>query len=184
MSKTKEDNLHSIGKCAMASIREMVDALECDYDRLTDLRDERDSYEPSDGEERLTQTECATNAEQWAFDNSEEAEELAALEADAGECTDREDAEQRIHDDPMSLEYRSGWCASKEEMEPEEFVLLLTTGGPAVRIIGEVSDGEPDRPRLQTQDWGTSWTDYFGGEDHSDDCEALLTYCRCFCMES
>lgn len=139
----------------MASIREMVAALECDYDRLEELRD---------ADERT----------------DEENEELAELQGAAGECEDREQAEQRIHEDPLSLLYRSGWVESKDDMEPEEFELLLTTGGPAVRILGEIRDGEPRRAWLEVQDWGKPWTRYY--EAGCD--ELLMAYCRCFCMET
>jgi hypothetical protein len=82
-----------------------------------------------------------------------------------------EDALQRIYESPLSVEVRDGWrqagTASDPKEGPEEYRILLTTGGPALRIIGEISEhNEPDDdPRLQWQDWGTPWTDY----DLSDD---------------
>lgn len=167
----KDTQLQEIGRCAFDSIAEMVAALECDYDRLDELREERDAYErPEDGEI------VGTVAEMWAADNPEDAEELKELEEAAGECKDREEAEQRIHEDPLSLQIRSGWTSPGEDMVPEEFELLLGTGGPAVRIIGELDQHlEPCRARLQAQDWFTQWTDYRGGDQ-----DTLLTYCRCF----
>jgi hypothetical protein len=165
--KTKEEQLQEIGRNAMECIAEMVRALECDYDRLAELRDERDTWEPEDKEEHRAG---------WAKCNPDEAAELAELIEDAGECESREEAEQRIQEDPLSLEFRSGWTSSRDEMQPEEFCLLLETGGPAIRIIGEIDEhGEPSNPRLQAQDWFTQWTDY---RDQDDD--TLLTYCRCF----
>jgi hypothetical protein len=170
---TTDDSLAKTGACAMESIREMVAALECDYGRLDELRDERDGYDEHDDQ-------CGQSGI-WTQDNPDEAAELAALEAAAGECKDRDDAEQRIHEDPLSLELRSDWVGSKADMEPAEYCLLLSTGGPATRIIGEVRNGEAHRARLEVQDWGTPWTEHITtGDDH----EALLTYARCFCMES
>ncbi len=159
--KSWEDRAAEIGSSAMSSIREMVAALECDYDRLEELQ------------------ELWADANQAIGDDFTQADrdELDELEAAAGECKDRDDAERRIHDDPLSLQFRSGWCASREDMEPEEFELLLGTGGPAVRIIGEISNGEPCNPQLQVQDWFKPWTDYNGD---SDDDAALETYCRQF----
>jgi hypothetical protein len=167
--------LKEIGRGAMESIAEMVAALECDYERLQELRDERDSYDQ--GRAVLDMGEDTQPRGTWAEENPDDAAELEELEEAAGDCTDREDAEQRIQEDPLSLQFRSGWANSKEEFEVEEFELLLSTGGPAVRIIGEVRDGEPHRPRLQAQDWGTAWTDYL---DQSTN--VLETYCRCFCF--
>jgi hypothetical protein len=172
----RDQKLQDIGKCAMDSIREMVAALECDYERLEELREERDDWEPNEYEEGSGKVRPA---ETWAEQNPDDAEELAELEKAAGECESREDAEQRIHEDPLSLQFRSGWVQSKEDMEPEEFELLLTTGGPAVRILGDIQGGEATRAYMQVQDWGTPWTDYY-----EEGCgELLLTYARCFCFE-
>ncbi len=154
----KDAALQSIGDSAAASLAEMVAALECDYDRLEELREMRD-----DGTD-ATMTD-------------DDREELAELTAEAGDCESRENAEQRIHEDPLSVEVRSGWASSKDEFEPEEFCILLGTGGPATRIIGELNNGQPSRARLQVQDWFTPWTDYRGDKISSDD---LLTYCSCF----
>lgn len=182
MSVTDERyaSLMETGKGALASLRCMVAALECDYDRLEELREERDNFEienPSAPDETVSATDESAAA--WANENPDDAEELAELEAAAGECESREDAETRIQEDALSLQFRSGWVSSREEMEPEEFELLLTTGGPAVRIIGEIRDGQAHHPVLQVQDWGTPWTDY---------CEegvsgVLEAYCGCFCFE-
>lgn len=151
---TETDSLQQIGKNAMECIAEMVAALECDYERLAELQNERDG--------------CENFAE---YDVTE----LAELTAAAGDCTSYDDALERIMEDPLSLLVRSGWHSPGEDSEPEEYELLLTTGGPAVRIRGELEDGEPTRAYLQVQDWGTPWTDYIG-----QDCEVLLAYVRCF----
>ena len=162
--KTKEqteyEKLQRIGRGAMESIAEMVAALECDYDRLAELRELRGHTRASGA---------------WEKAHADKAQELAELEAAAGDCESREDAEQRIQEDPLSLEFRSGWSTSREDLQPEEFKLLLGTGGPAVQVVGEIDDGEPCNVRLQTQDWFTPWTDY-----RDQDEEILLTYCRCF----
>jgi hypothetical protein len=58
---------------------------------------------------------------------------------------------------------RAGLLALGERIEGEwqanRFELLLTTGGPAVRIMGELDEcNEPTRAWLEVQDWGTPWT--------------------------
>jgi hypothetical protein len=162
---TKYEELQKIGACTYAALAEMVAALECDYDRLEELRDERDAFAEDDG-----------HSTKIKWEDTDEAEELKELEAAAGECESREDAEQRIHDDPLSVEVREDWHAPGEPGTIEEFCILLGTGGPATRIIGELDGyGQPKRCRLQAQDWFTAWTDYTGGE-HS----TLLTYCQQF----
>ena len=158
-TETKDRDLQEIGRSAFASIQEMVTALECDYDRLTELRDERANLE-----------ESALQA--WDEENGEELKDLADT---AGDCTSREEAEERIHEDPLSVEVRSGWTSVGELMEAEEFVILLGTGGPAIRIRGELDDGQPSRAWLEVQDWFTPWTEYIGASQ-----DVLLTYAQQF----
>jgi len=78
----------------------------------------------------------------------------------------------------LSVEFRSGWYSSlDEETKPEEFKILLTWGGPALRIIGKLDDYGPIEPKLQFQDWGTPWTDFKITEDQQ---KALNWFCNCF----
>ena len=180
-----ERELQEVGKSAMASIREMVDTLECDYERLEELRDELSEAFDGESERNNPSDEKAFRA--WVKNMAdspdgtlqEAAQELLGLWEAAGDCEDQDEARERIMEDPLSLEFRSGWVSSKDEMEPEEYCLLLGTGGPAVRIIGEVRNGEAYSARLEVQDWGTPWTEIVTrGDDHN----ALLAYARCFCM--
>jgi len=86
-----------------------------------------------------------------------------------------ESAREAIEQDPLSLEVRSDWHAPNDGPGQEaEFCILLSTGGPATRIIGELERGEPSSARLEVQDWGTPWTEYLCDE------ETLLTYARVF----
>ena len=166
-----ERTLESIGKSAYESIAEMVAALECDYDRLDELVGKAE--EDADNRAALSGDELNDYA---PLLDGDELDELAELRDAAGDCESREDAEQRIQDDPLSIEVRSGWTSIGEPFEAEEFCILLTTGGPAVRIVGDIDQyGEPSRPRLQVQDWGTPWTEYFDVDQ-----DVLLTYCRQF----
>lgn len=184
MSDLRESNwAEKIGAPCFSNLREMVAALECDYERLETLRDERDSFEM--GEDRNAAQDApgyANNLLAWMGENVDDAKELMELEEACcpcgNECKSREDAEQMIHEDPLSVEVRSDWTSPGDEMTPEEFQILLSTGGPATRIIGELDEhGEPCRAWLEVQDWGKPWTEYFAG---SEAVEVLLTYARCF----
>lgn len=188
MTATNETNwVEEIGKPAYESIAEMVAALELDWGRLEELREEKANWEPEEakGEEHAAKLDAAD--ETWASQNPDDAEELAELEAAAkpcgNSCDDREYAERMIHEDALSVEVRSGWVTPGEDtMTPEDFAILLTTGGPAVRIRGELDDhGEPHRAWLEVQDWGKPWTEYYAGSDSQD---VLLAYARCFCFSS
>jgi hypothetical protein len=159
-------NLQSVGKGCAATICEYVAALECDYDRLEELREIH---------------ECVAPDPEMDESQREEYEELLNV---AGECTSREEAETRIQEWPLELSVRSGWHPpgwhlSGKDIRSEEFLLLLGTGGPATRIRGELDEhGEPRRAWLEVQDWGTPWTRYF-----DIDQEMLLTFARCFYFE-
>lgn len=167
---TKKDLEHARqqAQAQLESIKEMVAALECNYERLQELKDEREAL--TDDEELVK------DLAEWDTQNSEELKELIKT---AGECESREDAEQRIQEDPLEIQVRAGWYTPGEKPEkPSEFLILLCTGGPACRIVGELNEyGDPIRTRLEYQDWFTSWTEYITtGEDH----KALLTYAQCF----
>ena len=88
-----------------------------------------------------------------------------------------EGAENRIQESPLCVELRSGWTSYGADFKAEEFKILLCTGGPAVQIVGELNDGQPENPRLQYQDWFTPWTDY---RCASAETETLLIYCQQF----
>jgi len=171
---TDAERLQEIGRGAYASIAAMVAALNCDYDRLEQLRDEREGLhsmveDAEDHEKGDARAELA----QWDEDNGDE---LEALKSDAGDCADRDDAVIRILDDALSVEVRSGWTPSGDTLTAEEFCILITAGGPAVRILGELDEyGEPRRAWLEVQDWFQPWTRYFNAEQ-----SVLLEYARCF----
>lgn len=157
-----DESLKETGRCAAASIVEMVAALEVDYDRLEELAMERAEWLAEGSLTRKWENEA----------------EYDAIIDDAGECTSTDDARTRIEEDALSVEVRGDWCsigAMDELKEPVEFKILLTTGGPAVQIRGELSASEPIRAWLEVQDWGTPWTRYF---DISQD--TLLAYARVF----
>ena len=84
---------------------------------------------------------------------------------------------ESILNSALSVEFRSGWETFKEDFEPKEFKILLSWGGPALRVIGELDNYGPVNPKLQYQDWGTLWTDLEITEDQQ---EALNWFCNCF----
>lgn len=56
-------------------------------------------------------------------------------------------AAQRIHEDPLCVEYRAAdWSLEAGPRKPDEYRVLLCTGGPAVAIVGSLlDDGSPHR---------------------------------------
>jgi hypothetical protein len=60
--------------------------------------------------------------------------------------------------DPLSVQVRSDWHGVGEKGSPVEYCILLTTGGPAVRIVGDLNQhNEPATALLQCQNWYTPW---------------------------
>lgn len=89
--------------------------------------------------------------------------QLAALEA-AEEADDpghaREEAEREIHETPLSVEVRSDWHTPGGTATLAEYRILLSWGGPASQITGELDEnGEPENARFEFQDWGKPWTE-------------------------
>lgn len=79
---------------------------------------------------------------------------------------------------PLSCEVRSGWATHPSGLFPEEYRILLCTGGPAVQIIGELDkDGLAASATLQHQDWFEPWVSLPVGQA---DWTALLSFAQQF----
>lgn len=84
--------------------------------------------------------------------------------------------DEHLHNIPLAIEVRSGWQPVGETLEPAEFAILLSTGGPACRIRGELNEhNEPDRAWLEYQDWFMPWAQYVGL-----DSDVLVEFARSF----
>lgn len=173
-----------------SGIVDMVQALNCDYDRLEELRDEKESleYDVSEahialaenqkkGAETELHFEAVTNANNALaeFRNDRRENELNELISEANGNKDQDTAREAIQEDPLSVEVRSGWGNVGDDLQAEEFCILLCTGGPAVRIRGELDDGTPCRAWMEYQDWGTGWTRFCDAQQ-----DTLLSYCSEF----
>ncbi len=162
---TERDWVEEIGKPSFDAIAEMVAAAQVDWDRLGELRGERDDFDPTNQER---------GDEEWAEQNPDDAEELAELEEARGDCEDEDDARMRIEEDPLSLRIFGERTAG--EWETTSYELLLGTGGPAVRIVGDLNQhGEPGSAQLEVQDWFKPWTEYLGAEN-----DVLMAYAAYF----
>ena len=97
---------------------------------------------------------------------------------ESNDYNQQDELRESVLNSALSVEFRSGWYSSlDDELVPEEFKILLTWGGPALRIIGELDNYGPVNPKLQYQDWGTAWTDFEITEDQR---KALNWFCNCF----
>ena len=145
-------DLQTIGASAYTSIVQLVERLDPDFwERLEELWE---------AEDRTPEDEA----------------ELAKLEAIREHCEDEDDAREAILEDALSVEVRSDWHTPRDFGADTEYCILLSTGGPAVRIVGDLNQWkEPVSATLQVQDWGTPWTDYREADE-----DTLLQYANCF----
>lgn len=186
---TNSNDNHGLdqAKAQAESIAAMVAAINCDYDRLQELRDEREALADAlvdaeigeiggSADEVREASEARVALAEW--DNHMRGV-LNELEAEAGECADQDEAREIVQNDPLSIEVRSGWTSHGDTMTAEEFRIVLCTGGPHVEIRGEFDvHGQPYRAWMMYQDWGTPLTQYFDIEGST-----LLAYCQEFYFE-
>ena len=81
---------------------------------------------------------------------------IRAIECDFDrleELADQDEARDAIHATPLSVEVRSGWRSVGEDAgEPEEFRIVLCTGGPHIELTGDIGG----TVRVVFKDWGES----------------------------
>lgn len=150
---------------------------------------ERDFQEEADQYGRGSVRDMAE--ELAALEHAQEARDGGECGADGAPCTagadsedpeawhDEERARRWIEESPLSVEVRSGWYSpGGEPGEPEEYAILLGTGGPAARIRGELdSSGYPETAVFEYQDWFKPWTP---ARLDADEESTLLQWARTF----
>ena len=161
MTETKTDHARDQAKCQLESITAMMK-------RLDHSRD-------CEGEAHGCSLTDAEIHDGLGLSHSEGDK---ATDEERTEYHDQEAAKQRIWEDPLELSIRDDWHAPNEGGEAIDYLILLCTGGPAVRIIGELDKWtEPETARLEYQDWFTPWENY--PLDAQEE-ETLLNYARQF----
>jgi len=110
-----------------------------------------------------------------ALERARETDEPATYE---DELLDADALEERAHEMALSVEVRSDWHTPGGDTETGEYLVLLCTGGPAVRLTGNLGAfAEPEDVRIEYQDWFTPWEMYPVDEATS---AALLTFAGLF----
>ena len=109
-----------------------------------------------------------------------QARDEGQAEYEEGYPVDEDGMRDYINQDPLEVSVKSGYHSpgDNEGAKATEYMILLSTGGPASRIVGDLSEyGEPENARLQVQDWFTPWTDVNTTTEQDD---KLLEYCLFF----
>lgn len=116
----------------------------------------------------------------------EKANEQAQYRKDGNYDEANEDARRVIEEDALSVQVRPHWYSPGDlhaDRAPAEYEILLCTGGPACRIVGQLSSyGEPETATMEVQDWYQPWTAMRPrvGPDNYDSEPVMLAYARCF----
>ena len=94
-------------------------------------------------------------AKSLAFGDGEDHE----VEIDGETFRDASVIQERMQEGALSVEVRDDWYVpGGKDGGPTEFRVLVSTGGPAFRIIGDLDqNGQPTDVRAEHQDWGTLW---------------------------
>ena len=164
---TDEDHGQKNAKCWLESIDEMLEALDGHEAAATDAG----WTGPHKNKYGATYYQDETDGATWACGSWKELCEAQDIDAE-----ENEDARDTIAESALSVQVRGGWHTPGLEDQPaDEYEILLTTGGPALRIWGKLDGyGQPESAELQRQDWGTPWTRYLAPE------ETLLRFASCF----
>ena len=92
----------------------------------------------------------------------------------------REAIEEELREEPLSVQVGTDeWVAVGEVLEPSKFELLMSTGGPAMRVVGSINcHGGASDAVVQWQDWFKPWTEYNNEQEALQ--EALEWFCDLF----
>lgn len=167
---TQDNHAKQQAAAQYASIAALVHAYNLDWVKYESLLDLRADHEFDMRE--------ANDPKPFEIAYHDEAESLAEFEqakADT-ECDSQESVQDRIQETPLEICIRSGWVSCQDDMQAEEFMILLCTGGPAVRIMGELDhNNNVHRAWIEYQDWGTPWVQYFDADQ-----DTLIEFCNHF----
>ena len=92
----------------------------------------------------------------------------------------REAIEDELREEPLSVMVGTDeWFRVGEALEPNKFELLISTGGPAMRVVGSLCrHGVASDAVVQWQDWFKPWTEYNNEQEALQ--EALEWFCNLF----
>ena len=83
---------------------------------------------------------------------------VSEVEIDGETFNDPTDIAERLCEGALSVEVRGDWHTTGREPSNSEFRILVSTGGPAFQITGDLDMyGNPTSARAEHQDWDTPW---------------------------
>ncbi len=111
-----------------------------------------------------------------AIEKAEETQEKVMFD---GYEYDADGLRDRALESALEVSVRSDWHTPGSDSVSGEYLILLSTGGPALRITGYLNEHkEPETARVEWQDWGEPWTEYSDTTPEQDD--DVLSFARLF----
>lgn len=146
------------------SLADLATLYTLDWERLEDLLDRATEELAECADDQLTPDERA---------------ELDALRSQAGDCTCQDDANERVNEYPLEFTFSVSGCSPQDwpPKRPDTLVILVTTGGPAARIVIELGESWGyGNWWLEVADWGTGWQCVTQEEHEKQHIEPLIDH--------
>lgn len=172
MTETNPSQARQEAIDTVATITSLVAACTADFDRIDEIKDERDEWLESNPGSFLHLND-PRNGGRWAMACPDEADELAELLEQVGSYESREEVEREMREMPLCIEVRSGWSHPTGDLTPAEYKIVLSSGGPHCELRGDLDNGSAHGPvRVLYSGWSES------GElfDISDEQRRALNY--------
>lgn len=156
MTETNPSHARQEAISCVETITSLVAACIADFDRIDELKEERDDWlEENPGS--FLHLNDPRNGGRWAMACPDEADELAELLEQVGSYESREEVERELREMPLCIEVRSGWVERGRDMEAEEYRIVLSCGGPHCELRGDLDNGSAHGPvRVLYSGWAES----------------------------
>jgi hypothetical protein len=125
------------------------------------------------------QTEVNKNGKAFAKAAKEQISALNHRAIEAGNSDAEKEARNIIEQGPFSVTVRSDWyIPGTEEGKPAQYCILLGTGGPASRIIGDLAEhGVPESAHFE---WQTLWDHWTRAQLTGEEEDSILQWAQQF----
>ena len=105
-------------------------------------------------------THAIENAKSWAAQITE----WAGYSPELGGYDPEPGSDDAMQNAALEVKVSGSWEPGSKPVA-ESYMILLSTGGPALRVVGDLDRGEPVSASLEWQDWGTPWTPYLDANE-------------------
>jgi hypothetical protein len=183
IDKTVKSNAEEQAEAQYRSICLLLEAVDFYYDEYDEMVNELEAYKGELSDAVAEHGAGDVIALEPFLHNVDTAEEWLKENAKPFDDIDNaEDAGYRLREDALEVQVRTDWhdFGDTDTQTPSEFYILLCTGGPAVRIRGELDEyGTPTRAWLEYYDWGTPWTHLYVKDSNAVLCRYASYYLGC-----